>query len=164
MPQTRDIRLSEHPPPSTPAVVVINGPNLNMLGLRQPEIYGAARLSDVEALCVSEGRALGLAVDCFQSNHEGAIVDRIQACRGTAAGIVINPGAYSHTSIAILDALLAAEVPAIEVHVSNIFRREPFRHHSHVSAAAAGVICGLGVAGYALALRALAGLIAGRSA
>jgi 3-dehydroquinate dehydratase-2 len=142
-------------------VVVLNGPNLNMLGLRQPEIYGAARLADVEALCRREGEALGLAVECFQSNHEGALVDRIQACRGTAQGIVINPGAYSHTSVAILDALLAAEVPAIEVHISNIFRREPFRHHSHVSAAAAGVICGLGIPGYALALRALAGIIQG---
>jgi 3-dehydroquinate dehydratase-2 len=140
---------------------VLNGPNLNMLGLRQPELYGKARLADVEALCRREGEALGLAVECFQSNHEGALVDRIQACRGVARGIVINPGAYSHTSIAILDALLAAEVPAIEVHISNIFRREPFRHHSHVSAAAAGVICGLGIFGYALALRALANIIEG---
>jgi 3-dehydroquinate dehydratase-2 len=145
-------------------VVVINGPNLNMLGLRQPEIYGAARLADLEAQCVRDGAALGLAVECFQSNSEGALVDRIQACRGQASGIVINPGAYSHTSIAILDALLAAEVPAIEVHISNIFRREAFRHHSHVSAAAAGVICGLGVAGYGLALRALAGIIEGKAA
>lgn len=140
-------------------MVVINGPNLNMLGLRQPEIYGAARLADVEALCRQEAAALGLAVECFQSNHEGALVDRIQSCRGSAAGIVINPGAYSHTSIAILDALLAADVPAIEVHISNIYRREAFRQHSYVSAAAAGVICGLGIAGYGLALRALAGLI-----
>jgi 3-dehydroquinate dehydratase-2 len=143
---------------------VLNGPNLNMLGLRQPELYGTARLADVEAMCRREGEALGLAVECFQSNHEGALVDRIQACRGAARGIVINPGAYSHTSIAILDALLAAEVPAIEVHISNIFRREPFRHHSHVSAAAAGVICGLGIQGYALALRALAGIIDGARA
>jgi 3-dehydroquinate dehydratase-2 len=145
-------------------VVVINGPNLNMLGLRQPEIYGAARLADVEATCAREGAALGLAVACFQSNHEGALVDRIQACRGVAKGIVINPGAYSHSSIAILDALLASEVPAIEVHISNIHRREPFRHHSYVSSAAAGIIVGLGVAGYGLALRALAGIIEGKAA
>lgn len=145
-------------------VVVINGPNLNMLGLRQPEIYGATRLAELEAQCVREGAALGLDVQCFQSNHEGALVDRIQACRGTAQGIVINPGAYSHTSIAILDALLAAEVPAIEVHISNIFRREAFRHHSHVSAAAVGTICGLGLAGYGLALRAMAGIIGGKGA
>jgi len=143
---------------------VINGPNLNMLGLRQPEIYGAARLADVEALCRQEGAVLGLSVDCFQSNHEGALVDRIQACRGTARGIVINPGAYSHTSVAIVDALMAAEVPAIEVHISNIHRREAFRHHSYVSAVASGIIVGLGIQGYALALSALAGIIKGQGA
>ncbi len=147
-------------PARPPKIVVINGPNLNMLGLRQPEIYGAASLADVEALCRAEAAALGLAAECFQSNHEGALVERIQACRGTAAGIVINAGAYTHTSIAIPDALLAAELPAIEVHISNIHRREAFRHHSHISAAAAGIIVGLGVPGYALALRALAGIIA----
>ena len=152
------------PPASGTHVVVINGPNLNMLGLRQPEIYGAARLADVEALCRQEGAALGLVVDCFQSNHEGALVDRIQACRGTARGIVINPGAYSHTSVAIVDALMAAEVPAIEVHISNIHRREAFRHHSYVSAVASGIIVGLGIQGYALALSALAGIIKGQGA
>lgn len=151
-------------PPAPPRVVVINGPNLNMLGLRQPEIYGAARLEDVEALCRREGDALGLSIECFQSNHEGLLVDRIQACRGAAQGIVINPGAYSHTSIAILDALLASELPAVEVHITNIFRREAFRHHSHVSAVAAGVICGFGIRGYALALQALAAIIAGPEA
>ena len=150
------------PPASGTHVVVINGPNLNMLGLRQPEIYGAARLADVEALCRREGAALGLVVDCFQSNHEGALVERIQACRGTARGIVINPGAYSHTSVAIVDALMAAEVPAIEVHISNIHRREAFRHHSYVSAVASGIIVGLGIQGYALALSALAGIIKGQ--
>lgn len=141
------------------SVAVINGPNLNMLGLRQPKIYGAATLADVEALCRREGEALGMMVECFQSNHEGALVERIQACRGTARGIVINPGAYTHTSIAIVDALMAAEVPAIEVHISNIHRRETFRHHSYVAAAAAGSIIGLGIEGYALALRALAGIL-----
>ncbi|MCC7283585.1 MAG: type II 3-dehydroquinate dehydratase [Acetobacteraceae bacterium] len=130
-----------------------------MLGLRQPKIYGAATLADVEALCRREGEALGMMVECFQSNHEGALVERIQACRGTARGIVINPGAYTHTSIAIVDALMAAEVPAIEVHISNIHRRETFRHHSYVAAAAAGSIIGLGIEGYALALRALAGIL-----
>jgi 3-dehydroquinate dehydratase-2 len=142
------------------AVAVINGPNLNMLGLRQPEVYGRATLADVEALCREQAAALGLQVACFQSNHEGALVDFIQACRGTRAGIVINPGAYTHTSVAILDALLASEVPFIELHISNIFRREAFRHHSFLSPAAAGVICGLGIAGYGLALRAIAGLVA----
>jgi 3-dehydroquinate dehydratase-2 len=141
-------------------VAVINGPNLNMLGLRQPEIYGHTTLADIEAMCVREGAALGLAVDCFQSNHEGALVDHIQACRGKRAGIVINPGAYTHTSVAILDALMAAEVPFIELHLSNIHRRESFRHHSYLSPAASGVILGLGVPGYGLALRAVATLVA----
>lgn len=149
-------------PTSLPKVVVINGPNLNMLGLRQPEIYGAAGLADVEALCVREGAALGFSVECFQSNHEGAIVDRIQACRGKAAGIVINAGAYTHTSVAILDALMAAEVPAIEVHISNIHKRDAFRHHSYISAAAAGIVVGFGIQGYVLALKGLAGLLEGK--
>ena len=144
---------------AAPLVVVLNGPNLNMLGLRQPHIYGADTLDDVEALCSETAEALGLAIDCRQSNHEGELVTWIQECRGRAAGIVINPGAYSHTSVAILDALLAAEVPVMEVHISNIHRRDEFRHHSYVSKAATGVICGCGIQGYALALTALADLL-----
>lgn len=133
-------------------VFVLNGPNLNLLGKRQPEIYGSDTLADVETSC----RALlaeGFALTCRQSNHEGQLVDWIHEARGTACGIVINPGAYSHTSIAILDALNAFEGPVIEVHVSNIHRRESFRHRSYVSLRADGVIAGLGVQGYEAALR-----------
>jgi 3-dehydroquinate dehydratase II len=140
-------------------VLLLNGPNLNLLGTRQPEVYGHQTLADVEAGAVALGRELGLAVSCAQSNHEGALVDAIQAARGTAKGIVINPGAYSHTSIAILDALNAFEGPVMEVHISNIHRREPFRHHSFVSARAEAVVAGLGTEGYLAALRRLAQLL-----
>jgi 3-dehydroquinate dehydratase-2 len=144
-----------------PLVFVLNGPNLNMLGLRQPKVYGRATLADVEKLCRQRAEALGLAVDFRQSNHEGELVGWIQEARKAAAGIVINAGAYTHTSVAILDALLTAEKPVIEVHLSNVFRRESFRHHSYVSPASTGVIVGLGPLGYALALEALAGRIRG---
>lgn len=148
---------------TAPLVVVLNGPNLNMLGLRQPHIYGSDTLDDVEQLCAESAEALGLAIDCRQSNHEGELVTWIQECRGRAAGIVINPGAYSHTSVAILDALLAVELPVMEVHISNIHRRDEFRHHSYVSKAATGVICGCGIQGYALALTALADILQNRA-
>lgn len=141
---------------ATPKVLVLNGPNLNMLGTREPTIYGRATLAEIEQACVADGKRLGLAVTCRQSNHEGELVTWIQQARGSMGGIVINPGAYSHTSVAILDALTAAEVPTIEVHLSNIHKREAFRHHSYVSRIATGVICGLGVQGYMLALLALA--------
>jgi 3-dehydroquinate dehydratase-2 len=144
---------------SPPLVAVLNGPNLNMLGLRQPEIYGAATLGDVEALCAEAAETLGLAIDFRQSNVEGELVTWVQECRGRADGIVINPAAYTHTSVALMDALLVAELPVIEVHISNIHRREGFRHHSYVSAVAVGVIAGLGVRGYALALQAMAALL-----
>jgi 3-dehydroquinate dehydratase-2 len=144
-----------------PLVYVLNGPNLNMLGQRQPKVYGRATLADVEKLCWARAEALGLAVDFRQSNSEGELVGWIQEARKGASGIVINAGAYTHTSVAILDALLTAEKPVIEVHLSNVFRRESFRHHSYVSPAAAGVIVGLGPLGYALALEALAGQIRG---
>ena len=147
-----------------PLVFVLNGPNLNMLGQRQPKVYGRATLADVETLCRARAETLGLAVDFRQTNHEGELVDWIQEARKGAAGIVINAGAYTHTSVAILDALLTAEKPVIEVHLSNVFRRESFRHHSYVSPAAAGVIVGLGPEGYALALEALAGLVPRRKA
>jgi 3-dehydroquinate dehydratase-2 len=140
-------------------VLILNGPNLNMLGKRQPEIYGRETLGDVETACLAEAARLGLALDFFQSNHEGALVDRIQQARETNAGIVINAGAYTHTSVAILDALNAAELPVIEVHLSNIHRRESFRHHSYVSQAALGMIAGLGSQGYLFALQALARLL-----
>jgi 3-dehydroquinate dehydratase-2 len=139
-------------------VLILNGPNLNLLGTREPAIYGAETLADVERLCHDAGTGLGLAVDFRQSNHEGELVTWIQEARGTAFGIAINPGAYSHTSVAILDALSAFEGPVIEVHISNIHRREAFRHHSYVSLRADGIIVGCGVQGYVLALHRLAKL------
>jgi 3-dehydroquinate dehydratase-2 len=146
-------------PQQLPLVAVFNGPNMNMLGLRQPGLYGAATLDDVEQLCAETAEALGLAIDFRQSNLEGELVSWVQECRGRAAGIVINPAGYTTTSIALMDALLAAELPVIEVHVTNIHRREAFRQNSYVSKAAVGVICGLGIRGYGLALTALAELL-----
>lgn len=140
-------------------VFVLNGPNLNMLGKREPAIYGRDTLDDVRRRVEGHAGKLGLAVDFRQSNSEGVLVDWIQAARDEASGIILNAGAYTHTSIAILDALKSAERPVIEVHLSNIFTREPFRHHSYVSLAATGVICGLGIKGYELALDAMAGLV-----
>ena len=142
-----------------PKILVVNGPNLNMLGVREPAVYGRDRLADIEKLCRKAGREFALAIDFRQSNHEGEIVGWLQEARASHAGIVINAGAYTHTSIAILDALQLTELPVIEVHLSNIFRREEFRHHSYVSLAARGVICGLGPTGYRLALEALADLL-----
>ncbi|MEM6466974.1 MAG: type II 3-dehydroquinate dehydratase [Pseudomonadota bacterium] len=129
-------------------ILVLNGPNLNLLGVREPHIYGHETLGDVEALCAKTAQAAGWEVDCRQSNHEGTLVDWIQEARTGHAAIVINPGAYSHTSIAIHDALVAFEGPIIEVHVSNIHAREAFRHHSYVSLQAKAVIAGCGVEGY----------------
>ena len=137
-------------------VLVLNGPNLNMLGTREPGIYGAHTLADVEALCQATGEELGLSIDFRQSNHEGELVTWIQQAQTSADAILINPAAYSHTSVAIHDALKAVGLPVAEVHLSNIHQREAFRHHSYVSAVAAGVICGFGVTGYRLSLIALA--------
>jgi 3-dehydroquinate dehydratase-2 len=141
-------------------VTLLNGPNLNLLGLRQPEIYGRETLDDVSARVADLAEELGLRVKAQQSNHEGQLVDWIHEARGASAAIIINPGAYSHTSIAILDALNAYDGPVIEVHISNIHKREAFRHHSHVSARADGVIAGCGTEGYLLALRRIASLLA----
>lgn len=140
-------------------IFVLNGPNLNLLGLRQPEIYGQETLADVVAGLSELAVELGLTVECMQSNHEGQLVDWIQSARGVAAGIIINPGAYSHTSVAILDALNVFEGVVLEVHISNIHKREAFRHHSFVSGRADGVIAGFGTEGYLLALRRLASLL-----
>ncbi|WP_127143450.1 type II 3-dehydroquinate dehydratase [Pelagibacterium montanilacus] len=140
-------------------VLILNGPNLNLLGTREPGVYGAATLADVEVLCTDRCEAHGLECDFRQSNHEGELVDWIQQARGTAEGVVINPAAYSHTSVAIHDALRMLDVPIIEVHLTNIHQREPFRHHSYVSAVARGVVCGLGPSGYTLAIDALAEFI-----
>jgi 3-dehydroquinate dehydratase-2 len=142
-------------------VLVLNGPNLNLLGLREPEIYGSETLADVEAACRAAAEAAGLRLDFRQSNHEGELVTWIQEARTTARGIVINPGAYTHTSIAILDALNAFDGRVIEVHISNVHRREDFRRHSYVSLRADGVIAGCGTEGYLLALRRMATLLAG---
>ena len=137
-------------------VLVLNGPNLNMLGIREPATYGSQTLADIEKMATDEGKALGLEVTCKQSNIEGELVTWIQQALGAYDAIVINPGAYSHSSIAIHDAFRAVYLPVVEVHLSNIYTREPFRHHSYVSPVALGVICGLGATGYKLALHALA--------
>lgn len=140
-------------------VLVLNGPNLNLLGVREPEIYGHTTLADVETLCRSRAETHGLDVAFHQSNHEGVLVELIQEARRSAAGIVINPAGFTTTSIAILDALKMFDGPIVEVHISNIHTREAFRHRSFVSYAATGVICGLGVQGYALAIDALAEML-----
>lgn len=140
-------------------IYVLNGPNLNMLGMREPAVYGSETLADLKVRCEAAAKSHGHMVEFRQSNLEGELVGWIQEARGAASGIVLNAGAYTHTSIAILDALQAAELPVVEVHLSNIFRREAFRHHSYVSAAANGVICGLGGKGYSLAIEAMADLI-----
>lgn len=144
-----------------PTVFVLNGPNLNLLGVRDPSIYGRNTLGDIEERCAARAALLDLEIDFRQSNHEGQLVDWIQEARESADGIILNAGALTHTSVALLDALSAAELPIIEVHLSNIFRRESFRHYSYVSLAANGVICGLGAQGYELALEAIARLIGG---
>ena len=144
-------------------VLVLNGPNLNLLGRREPGIYGSMSLGDVEAMCIEEGAHLGLEVTCRQSNHEGELVTWIQEAAGAYDALIINPGAYSHTSIALHDALRFLEVPVLEVHLSNIHQREAFRHHSYVSLVAKGVICGLGATGYKAALLGVADLLKGNS-
>ena len=146
-------------PSAAKPVLVLNGPNLNMLGKRQPQIYGRETLADVEKACRIEAQRLGLTVDFAQRNHEGVLVDLIQAASEKNSAIVINAGAYTHTSVALLDALNAAELPTVEVHISNIYKRESFRHRSYISPAAVGVIAGLGIQGYLLALQALGRLL-----
>lgn len=136
-------------------VYVLNGPNLNLLGQREPEIYGSTTLADIEKLVAARAKTLGLSVICLQSNHEGELVSWIQEARSMASGVIINAAAYSHTSIAIHDALAMLDIPAVEVHISNVYKREEFRHYSYVSSVVKGVICGLGVQGYALALEAI---------
>jgi len=144
-------------------VLVLNGPNLNLLGTREPAVYGAQTLGDVESLCRDEGRRLGLDIDCRQSNHEGQLIDWIHEAgrahaAGTLLGVVLNAGAYTHTSVALHDAIKGAGVPVIELHISNVHAREPFRHHSYLSPAARAVMAGFGVHGYALAIAGLAAI------
>ena len=141
-------------------IYILNGPNLNLLGQRQPEIYGHETLEDVADTCAALAEDLGLTIRALQSNHEGQLIDWIHEARLKGAGIIINPGAYSHTSIAILDALNTFDGPVIEVHISNIHKREVFRHHSYVSARADAVIAGCGTEGYSLALRRIKSLVA----
>jgi 3-dehydroquinate dehydratase II len=141
------------------AIFVLNGPNLNLLGTREPEVYGTETLEDLHVRCDRKAHALGFVVDFRQSNAEGELVNWIQEARTDASGLIVNAGAFTHTSIAMLDALLACPVPIVEVHLSNIFTREPFRHRSYISQAAKGVICGFGGLGYELAIEALVAAI-----
>ena len=134
-------------------LLLLNGPNLNLLGTREPAVYGAATLADIESAATAQAAAAGGSLSCFQSNHEGALIDRIHAAREEGIdAIVINPGGLTHTSVALRDALAAVAIPFIEVHISNIYQREAFRHHSYLSAIARGTICGLGVDGYRFAI------------
>ena len=145
-------------------IAVINGPNLNLLGTREPEIYGATTLAQVENQLAGVGRELGVDIECTQSNSEGALVDVVQGLRGRVDGAIVNAGAYSHTSLAIRDALVGVGVPFVEVHVSNVYAREPERRHSMLASAAIGVVVGLGIQGYALALRGIVATLQTRAA
>ncbi|MBJ7533523.1 type II 3-dehydroquinate dehydratase [Rhodomicrobium vannielii ATCC 17100] len=140
-------------------IFILNGPNLNLLGEREPEIYGGNTLATIEDALRNRAAALGVSIDFRQTNHEGVLIDQIQEARHAASGLILNAGAYTHTSVAIHDALRALSLPIIEVHLSNIYKREAFRHHSYVSPAATGVICGLGAQGYGLALDAVAEIL-----
>ncbi len=139
------------------SLLILNGPNLNLLGTRQPEVYGHTTLSDIDEMCRVKAVATGVSIDFEQSNHEGKLIDLIHAARGTHHGIIINAGAYTHTSIAIMDALKSVALPVIELHLSNIHARESFRHRSYIAPIAVGQICGFGAAGYLLAIDALNG-------
>jgi len=136
------------------SVLLLNGPNLNLLGKREPEIYGYDTLKDIEKRCITLGKELGIKVYCAQNNSEGGLIDLVQAAREKRDAIIINPGGYTHTSVALRDALVASDLPVFEVHISNIHKREAFRHHSYITGIAVGMICGLGTQGYTLALRA----------
>lgn len=145
--------------PDRTGVLVLHGPNLNLLGQREPEMYGSTTLADIDVMLVQLGRELGVEVVTFQSNLEGELVNKIQEARGRYAALIINAGAYTHTSVALLDALLAVGLPVVEVHLSNLYKRETFRHHSYVARAAVGQICGFGAHSYLLGLRAAVELI-----
>lgn len=138
------------------SILVLNGPNLNLLGQRQPEVYGATTLAEIEATCRAKARDMGLGLDFLQSNSEGALIDAIHTARGVHDGLILNAGAYTHTSIALMDAISSVELPAIELHLSNVHARESFRHTSYIARVAVGVICGFGPAGYELAIDAMA--------
>lgn len=138
------------------SLLILNGPNLNLLGTRQPEVYGSTTLDDIKALCISRGQSLDISIEFRQSNHEGTLVDWIHEAKGTNDGIIINAGAYTHTSVALMDAIASVELPVAEVHISNIHQRESFRHVSYISKVSVGMICGFGPYGYELAIEALA--------
>ncbi|GAA1880059.1 type II 3-dehydroquinate dehydratase [Williamsia serinedens] len=147
---------------SAPTVLLLNGPNLNMLGTRQPEVYGTATLADAVAVAERAARDVGVELTARQTNHEGQMIDWVHEARGTVAGIVVNPGGWTHTSVALADALVIPEVPVVEVHLSNVAAREPFRHHSYVSPIATAVIAGCGILGYDFAIRTLAERLSNR--
>jgi 3-dehydroquinate dehydratase-2 len=139
----------------TQSILILNGPNLNLLGTRQPEVYGPTTLADIEALCAAKAKTLGIDIAFEQSNHEGALVDMLHAARGTHAGVILNAGAYTHTSVALMDAISSIMLPVVELHLSNIHAREAFRQHSYIAPVAVGQICGFGAAGYPLAMDAI---------
>jgi len=139
------------------SVLILNGPNLNLLGQRQPDVYGRTTLAEIETLCHDTAARLGLALEFHQSNHEGVLIDHIHAARGVHQGLILNAGAYTHTSVALMDAISSAEIPTIELHLSNVHAREPFRHRSYIAKVALGIICGFGPNGYAMAINAMAG-------
>lgn len=141
------------------AILILNGPNLNLLGTRQPEVYGPTTLNDIEAICAAKAISLGVTVEFVQSNHEGVLIDRLHAARGVFDGIILNAGAYTHTSIALMDAVSSIMLPVVELHLSNIHAREAFRHQSYIAPVAIGQICGFGAAGYPLAMEALTGYL-----
>ncbi|WP_101066489.1 type II 3-dehydroquinate dehydratase [Roseovarius salinarum] len=143
--------------------LILNGPNLNLLGTRQPEVYGRTTLDDIERMCHDKAGSLGIEVETAQSNHEGTLVEHIHAARGVHDGIVLNAGAYTHTSVALRDAITGVALPTVELHLSNIHAREAFRHHSMIAGVALGVICGFGAAGYPLAIEALLGALEDRA-
>ncbi|WP_272004376.1 type II 3-dehydroquinate dehydratase [Roseovarius sp. ZX-A-9] len=142
------------------SILILNGPNLNLLGTRQPEVYGSTTLADIEAMCRAKAQELNIALAFDQENSEGALLDHIHAARGVHDGIILNAGAYTHTSVALMDAISSVALPVVELHLSNIHAREEFRHNSYISKVAVGVICGFGAAGYPLAMEALAGHLA----
>lgn len=143
------------------SILVLNGPNLNLLGTRQPEVYGHTTLADVEQMCRTHGAAKGVTVVCKQSNHEGELVTWIHEAKGVHAGIILNAGAYTHTSVALMDAIKGTDAKVVELHISNVHAREAFRHHSYISPVAFGVMAGFGVKGYTLAIDALLGHLEG---
>jgi len=157
-------RKAKKSPRGTLSIYVLNGPNLNLLGDREPEVYGSATLAEIAEQVRAHAKARGLTIDFRQSNREGELVDWLQEARKSAAGVILNAAGYSHTSVAILDACRALDLPLIEVHLSNPYRREPFRRHSFVSEVATGLICGLGATGYLLAVDALASILKDQSA